>query len=360
MYADILTPHSIWLLVDSSSVGGIERHVQLLAQARTLSGAPVEIVLLKDHGASPWLQQLAAAGLAPRFLDGTFGGVLRAMQRQRPCLVHTHGYKAGIVGRLAAAMCRVPAVSTFHSGERPGWPLNFYYWLDRLTSITAERIAVSSDIADRLPYRATHIPNFVDRPLPPKDNALPPAVAFVGRLSHEKAPDWFCEIARGSKLPVSWHVYGDGPMRGELEREFGDKVVFHGVVADMTCVWQKVGLLLMPSRFEGLPFAALEAHGAGIPVAASRVGDVGSVVSDGETGWLFAPGDLSAGSAAVSAWFEARTIRGHQLQLACWQRVAERFSTDIWLPKVVEVYEQALARRTGQRRPVWLRGEVGQ
>ncbi len=125
---------------------------------------------------------------------------------------------------------------------------------------------------------------------------LPRRVGFVGRLSEEKRPDLFCALARRSPPGVEWHVYGNGPMGARLELEYGDTVRFHGTVTDLEPAWSTLGLLVMPSRFEGLPLAALEALTAGIPVLASRVGDLSSVVVDGQTGWLFESGDIRAGT----------------------------------------------------------------
>ena len=53
----------IWQFIDSSGVGGAERHVETLAASLAGRGLVVRVVLLDDHGANPWLQQLAARGL---------------------------------------------------------------------------------------------------------------------------------------------------------------------------------------------------------------------------------------------------------------------------------------------------------
>jgi glycosyltransferase involved in cell wall biosynthesis len=333
----------VWLLIDSSTVGGIERHVEILARALINRGVRAEIVLLQDHGPNPWHEQLAKAGLTWRSIDASFAGLVRALRRAWPDLLHTHGYKAGVLGRAAAVLCGVPVVSTFHAGERPTFPLSAYYWLDRWTSLPAKRIVVSAEIGNRLPFRSTFIPNFIAPTPPPQTKRLPASIGFVGRLSKEKGPDLFCALALESTLPVTWHVFGDGPMRSKLELAYSHRVTFHGIATDMEAIWPTLGLLLMPSRFEGFPMVALEAMAHGIPVAASSVGALPSIVTEGVSGWLYEPGKHDAAGTAIARWFEMDPVSGAHMRLECWRTVSGRFSTSTLIPRLLEVYERALA-----------------
>lgn len=331
----------ISLLIDSRTVGGIERHVATLAAGLQRTGHKVGVLLYADYGPSPWRDQLNELDVPFRCLAGTFGDLVRELRNNRPTLVHTHGYKAGVLGRAASRICNVPAVSTFHSGELPPFPVSLYYWLDNWTSIFGGRIAVSDEILKRLPFSATLIPNYLVPGEQPPNTPLPLSIGFVGRLSHEKAPDLFCEIARRVKPGIEWHIWGDGPMRAELEEKFGDIVRFHGIVADIIPALASIGLLLMPSRYEGLPLAALEALSAGVPVLASAVGGVPNVVVHGRTGWLFDVGDLEAAASAVENWRTLSDASAIQMRSACWSHVAEAFSEAKHLPQILEVYRQA-------------------
>ena len=334
----------IWQFIDSSSVGGAERHVATLADGLRRHGHPAKIVLLARHGENPWLAQLTDSGLPVRHLDGTLGGLRRALLQVRPRLLHTHGYKAGVLGRLAARLARVPSVSTFHSGARGPFPVGAYEWLDDWTSLLGARIAVSETIRQRLPFKSTVIPSYVQTPGAPPTAPLPPVAAFVGRLSAEKAPDLFCELAArhqaaSNVAPLAWHIWGDGPMRRELEAKYGGIVTFHGIATRMDDVWPQVGALIMPSHFEGVPLAALEAAAHGIPVLASRVGGLPIVIDDGVTGWLFPVGDLAAAGAALATWRMAVTHDSTALRRACWDKARRDFSEARWLPEVLRVYE---------------------
>jgi glycosyltransferase involved in cell wall biosynthesis len=331
----------IWLLVDSSTVGGIERHVATLAQALIRAGHEARILLLADHGANPWLDQLRAAGLPYRFLDNSLNGLLSALRAERPALLHTHGYKANILGRIAARLARVPVVATFHAGERGAFPVGLYQMADAWTSILGGRISVSTTIAGNLPYASVLTENFLLSPSSPPARPLSRRIGFVGRLSHEKAPDLFCALAARCAGAGEWHVYGDGPMRAELEAAYGKTVRFHGLVTDLEPVWASLGLLVMPSRAEGLPMAALEALAAGVPIAASEVGGLPSVVKHGLTGWLFPAGDMAAAEAAVGAWSALSDASQLAMRKAAYSLLVDKFSERRQLPAILDVYRRA-------------------
>ena len=232
-------------------------------------------------------------------------------------------------------------ISTFHSGEQAAFPVNAYFRLDEWTSFLGKRVAVSQPITDKLPFRTRHIPNYV---IPPKIRPpvpLPKSIGFVGRLSHEKAPDLFCQLAEQAPSDLQWHVYGDGPMREELEKTYGEHVHFHGVVTDLSDAWQGMGLMIMPSRFEGLPLASLEALGHGIPLLASRVGALPDVVKDGHTGWTFEREDQQEAMAGLQAWLDLNETQQREMRRACQSHLRKEFSEEKRLSQLLEVYREA-------------------
>ena len=331
----------IWLLIDSRTVGGIERHIAILAEALANSGEPTDVVLFAGHGDNPWHHQLDAANLSYRTLDGTFGGLLRAVKNAKPALLHTHGYKANILGRCVGRLTATPIVATFHAGERAPFPVSAYQLIDEWTSILGGRIAVSQTIQRGLPFSSTLVQNFLmSRPLPPPA-PLPRRIGFVGRLSHEKGPDRFCEIARRCASFGEWHVWGDGPMREELQHKYANDVVFHGLATDLAPVWASLGLLVMPSRAEGLPMAALEALAAGIPIAASAVGGLPALVQPGRTGWLFEGESVADAERAIAEWTKLNEPQQCELRTKCGSLLRDAYSERQQVPKILDVYWRA-------------------
>jgi len=129
---------------------------------------------------------------------------------------------------------------------------------------------------------------------------------FVGALVDRKGPDILLRALAQVGLPCIF--VGDGPMRASLERlaaraGVADQVAFTGALErhDVHLYYRGAEALVLPSVSEGVPLVALEALDAGVPVIASNLAGVASVVRDGENGLLVAPGDAVSLARALSA-----------------------------------------------------------
>ena len=330
---------TIWLALDSRSNGGIESHVAELAMALAQQGFAVTVVLLADYGSHPLETRLRQDGVNLIKLNGRPWSLFTALQSALPDILHTHGYKAGILGRLYARLLRIAVVSTFHAGEIAQGRLRYYQRLDELSAPLAPTMAVSEAIASRLGCQVAVVDNFVAVPQLTA-RIVPRTVAFVGRFSHEKAPDRFITIAR--LLPdVSFLMFGDGPLRTELECNAPSNVRFMGMVPSMQPYWSEIGLLCMPSRYEGLPMAALEAMAHGVVVASFAVGGVPRLRLGGAGGYLCPESDMAALSANVISWSRLTSARRQLQAERARQRILQGFTAAAVLPAILQVYASA-------------------
>lgn len=111
---------------------------------------------------------------------------------------------------------------------------------------------------------------------------------FVGRLEHEKNPLFLIDIAKsfsGQNFMIS--IAGEGPLNKELENRIAaENLQRHfnvmGHLNDVTVLLARSHCLLLPSLWEGMPLALLEAAAAGVPVVTTPVGVIPSMVSDSE------------------------------------------------------------------------------
>ena len=135
----------------------------------------------------------------------------------------------------------------------------------------------------------------------PEDKLL----LYVGRLAPEKGIERLkailCEVP-GARLAI----VGDGPARGDLEREFeGSPAVFTGILQgeDLASAYASTDAFLFPSTTDTLGLAMLEALASGLPVVAARSGPSQEILTEGGNGLLYEADSTSSLVAAVRRLF---------------------------------------------------------
>lgn len=327
--------HQIWQILDTRNMAGIESHVAELAQGLMSSNWSVTVVFLNDFGPHPLKTILDQSGIEWFCLNGTVTALWKAISEYKPALIHTHGYKAGILARCIGKIRDIKIVSTYHAGEKCEGKLYWYNRIDQMTSRLAKSIAVSSQINRKLSHTAVQIDNFVSIPpyFNPKDRKR---IAFVGRLSHEKGPDIFCEIAK-NLTHMDFDIFGEGPLGLELQAKAPKNVTFHGQ-QKMADHWQNIDLLCMPSRFEGLPMAALEAMAQSIPVVASKVGGLPQLINHQKSGWICSPENIDQFTSSICDWHALDTEAHYNISKAAFNTIKERYSPQAIIPKIETIY----------------------
>lgn len=331
------THATIWLLFDSKSFGGIESHIYQLSLGLIHHQQNVQVVFLSDYGPHPLKDKLTQNNIPFIALGGTLRSLHQAIKKHQPTVIHTHGYKAGIYGRVAAKIRSTTLVSTYHAGETSFGKVAIYDFIDRFTARLADKVfCVSDEISQRVYSRNSVFDNFVNTIEIGTSHGT--QIAFVGRLSHEKAPDRFIELAKDYPQE-HFHLYGDGPMRATLESHCPDNVTFHGSQSNMSDIWPKIGLLVMPSRAEGLPMAALESLAWGIPVIANNVGALKKLIKTNHNGWLISnDSDTTLAQALEQSLSQTKATRTI-FQNQCQQTIHEKFSSHVTIPKLLQHYD---------------------
>lgn len=330
----------IAILLDSRHLGGIETHVLHLTRGlRQFGYSPIILFYRRYEEAHPLEPLLQRHQLAFEYLEGHPYGVHHWLKQNTPQILHTHGYKAGIFGRLFAWLTKTPVVSTFHNGDQGQGLMRLYTWLDQASSRFSRNIAVSPEIASRLPGSVSLMNNFID--IPTGEFETGQKVAFVGRLSHEKGPDLFLQLAK--HLPeLSFTMYGSGPLHEALVANKTPNVNFAGQVGSMEPHWHKIGLLCITSRQEGLPLVALEAMAHGIPVLSFAVGALPQLVISDQNGWIITDGHLKQMSQQVRQWHQLSDETRNNLANQCIETVRKGYSYAAVIPKVLEFYKKAV------------------
>jgi glycosyltransferase involved in cell wall biosynthesis len=147
-------------------------------------------------------------------------------------------------------------------------------------------------------------------------------------------------------------IIGNGPERAALEKTvvrtgLRDKVHFWGTLpfSEVQEKLARARLLVLPSLcFEGFPMVIREAFALGVPVAASSLGSMAEIVTDGKTGALFYPGDASALLAGVQALWNNQE-RLAEMGSAARREFEEQYTTDRNHRLLMEIYRAAMEQR---------------
>lgn len=297
-------------------IGG-QYDASFLAKAR-LSNVIIMPQLMRQP--APWSDIRAILALA------------QLIRRNRYHIVHTHTAKAGIIGRLASALCRIPVVvhtlhgSTFHSSLHPVTAA-FYRFLERLAAhVTNQFVTVGDDLRDiyiragvGCPDRYVTIRSGFDLSrflLEPVQIALKrrniraelgiPEEAFVigsaSRLEPRKGQNFFLQAAQHLSQHhdhVCFIIAGDGPSAKELRLlsqalKVDDRVWFLGHRFDIEDVISAMDVFVLTSLWEGLPQVLVQAAALGRPIVTFDIEGAKEVVQPGENGFVIAKGDVTA------------------------------------------------------------------
>lgn len=368
------------MLVTLAEVGGAQSYVAQLLEA--VSGR--FDVTVAAWGPGPLRRAAAGSGaayvelrhmrrqLSWRDLLGLLE-LVRLFRRVRPDIVHANSSKAGVLGRLAAPLARVPVrVFTVHGWAfkaHTGLAARLYLWAERLVRpLTTMVVCVSEserelgiDLGTCDADRSIVIPNAVAlpelRPGPPRSV---PVLVSVGRLKQPKDFGTLVEALAGIKRDFEAVVVGDGPERDEVAqaiRHHGltERVELAGTRDDVGQILAGADVFVLSSRSEGMPMSALEAMAAGLPVVATAVGGVPELVLEGETGFLVPTGDAPALGHALERLLNDTDLR-RRLGDAGRRRAETTFALRDWQAAHLELYRELLTRRglplpAGETRP---------
>jgi glycosyltransferase involved in cell wall biosynthesis len=299
-------------------------------------------------------------------------------------VVHTHCAKAGALGRLAAHRAGVPRIiHTYHgfpfhqfqSAARRQSYVSIERWLGRFTDlalcvgapVAAEAIRRRLVTPDRVRSIGVVASGPVTEGAAARDRArallgVPAAatvVGTVGRLTRQKAPEDFLAALRALDRPGVVGVWiGGGDLADRVARSAGGlprgKVVLAGERTDAVDLLPAFDVFALPSWYEGLPTAVVEAMMARVPVVSTAVNAVPEVVVPGETGLLVPPRRPAALAGAIGYLLDHPRLAA-ELADNARKRLGDRFT----VPALTSVLESAYGVRESSAFPRPVREPVG-
>lgn len=335
-----MPPYRILHLIGGGEIGGAEQHVlTLLTHLKQSRFTPYLICLAEG----PFAELASQKGIPTETLlmrhplDLTLLPALSQWIRSHHInLLHTHGSRANLLGRLSARRLGLPCVSTVHSSLHHDYlspaAATLAITLDRLTLPLAKGIiTVSKNLAGEVAKRGgKNIKTIYNgqNPLPTFDpdrarehfrrhwkipgDAL--VLGCIGRLHPTKGHKYLVEAASllHKTLPkLHLLMIGDGPLKAELEKQLQEAKVPYtlpGYLPDAHKALPAANLFVLPSISEGMGLVLLEAMQARIPIVASAVGGIPEVARNNKEALLVPAADSLALAAACQRLLEDKAL----------------------------------------------------
>ncbi len=357
--------HRVLLMIDDAEVGGGQQHVLLLAQRMKRFDPHVAC-----HGAGYLVDRLKESGIPFHPLEmsnrpgiGSLLSCRRLLRQLKPAIIHTHGGTAGFTGRVASlGIPRRKAVHTYHG----------LHYLHDLTSVrnkvfrlvdgillhVTDRIVcvaqsdvdlgIRRGVADKA--KTVLIRNGIDTEAFQHNRGeriRKTVIGTVGRLHIQKGHTVLLKafaavVKAGRELEL--RIIGEGELAetlGAEARQLGiaDLVDFRGAKQDISTELAEMDVFALPSLWEGLPLALLEAMAAGVPIVATSVDGVREVVTDAQDALLVPPSDVGLLAGAIQRLVEDKAL-AEKLAASALSRVRRDFSVDRMVGQTESVYEE--------------------
>jgi glycosyltransferase involved in cell wall biosynthesis len=290
--------------------------------------------------------------------------IRRLIGRTRPAVIHGHSSIGGALARTAVLGTSLPVVYT-PNGIAEGRAARSIERLlghrtNRFVAVCQGEALVARQLVPEGIIEV--IPNGIDLAAPGRsptdlrsDFGLAPDTPVVGtvsRLVAQKAPEQFVAVAAALAIrrpDVHFVLIGMGPLQSALDTAVADaglRARFHQVphLPDAAAILEQFDVFVLPSLFEGAPYAPLEAMRSGVPVVLSDVVGNHDTIEHEHSGLLYPFGDSAAMAAGIERLLSDEAWRT-QLVSTAHQRLRSVFDATLMGQALTRVYRELASRR---------------
>ncbi len=364
------------VIADGNPGGGTTFVLNLLESLRRQGGRDLALIS-QPHSYA--LERDEASGIASYGVDFFKGRLNRHTRRDlgalidqvKPALIHVHGARAGLALTLSARPGHIPVVYTVHG----------YHFLHKslgvrqLAALSERHISRRADATifvcehDRTlarerkllsPYKETRViyNGIIREQIPVVEACKTKLVGFLGRLTQPKNPLFVLEVARLlAPEGYTFKLIGGG----ELEPKVRELIQAYRLQQSVEVLGslphgealealRDVGALILPSLWEGLPLAVLEAMQMGIPVIAAKVSSLPEIIQDDVSGVLIREYDPKRYAKAIRRFADDPQKR--QRVIAAGRKiVAGKFTFERVVAQHLELYEELVGKSPKRATP---------
>lgn len=285
-------------------------------------------------------------------------------------LVHANLYHANLYGRIAAYLCKIPAIASVYNTYHNKPSIHKRLTNRLLAPLCHSVVVVSKEIRDDIVHW-DHVPA-------EKIKIFPSAVDFrmsesllthaeakslfglapdkfvigaIGRLEEQKGHRYLLTAMR-HLLDINKNVYlllvGDGKLRTELEIQtaelkLNDNVRFLGTRRDLGNIFRAMDVFVMPSLWEGFSLAILSAMAAHVPVLATNVGNATGLFGDNEYGILIPPANTEALAFALTQFMDEINLH-NEMTTKAERMVRQRYGAETFVTPLIDLFSSVLGK----------------
>lgn len=323
-----IKPIKVAHVITGLGIGGAERFLRTLAVAVDRSKYDLQFFCVVSGGKLiPEIEKLGyQVHVIPcynwdrkipfRFVLTNIWKLIRIFRREKFDIIHTHLYRANMIGRIAAILAGVPYLyATEHNTNSWKKPADIFW--DRLLAKFSNKIIAVSDYVryftisqERLDpqkvatlWHGIWLRDFdeVNSRLETRDrlgfHSSQPVIGSIGRLVPQKGYNFFIESIPTilNKFPdAQFMIVGDGPLKDELTEQakylgLDSNLTLTGFRKDIPYLLKAMDIFALFSLWEGFGIVLIEAMACSLPIVATNVGPIPEVVIHEETGLLIEP-----------------------------------------------------------------------
>ncbi|PCI04530.1 MAG: glycosyl transferase [Hyphomicrobiales bacterium] len=364
-----------------SPVGGIFRHVRDLLQAQHALGHKVGIICdsttggafedelfeqIKPHLALGLHRIPMSRSISKRDITATWK-TYKIIKELKPDIVHSHGAKGGVYGRIAGSLLRVSGVRVARIYCPHGGSIHFeaasvkgklFFAVERWLSRKTDRfIFVSGYEKDGFIEKIVEPPcavSLIYNGLSPEEyvpvsmERNPADFLYIGMMRDLKGPDVFLYAlakirAMEGRENIIAEFVGDGPDEEKYLKQIAmtgleDCVRVHSAMPARQA-FAKAKVVVVPSRAESMPYIVLEAIAGHMPIVVTNVGGIPEIFTD-ETGTMCKPGDSDALAELMLKVLDDENKKATVDKRA--NKLAERFSVEVMAQNMETAYRKTL------------------
>jgi glycosyltransferase involved in cell wall biosynthesis len=372
-------PIHLAIIAPGELYGGVERFVNILAKSLDEAHEVKPLVILfNDGNHAEGLRSDGINVIIPeqrwKYDVSLIRRLSEIFRTERIDIVHTNGYKATIVGTLAAKMAGIPVVKTEHGKLEPGaWydprhvRMRANLFLDELVTrrLVTHTIYVTHDLQCTIGRKedlttSSIIYNGI-APIAPRTSAHPAEidphafnVGIIGRLAEVKGHGVLLRaLSRLNDLSdLRVHIIGEGELKAEIQQychaqKLDGRVQLLNFRSNIYDYISALDLLVMPSLHEGLPYILLESMYLRVPVIASDTGGLGEILESEVDCLLVESGNEKMLAQAISTLYHDANLRTRLAENA-YQKVCKDFMVQNMMEEYLNIFHRFVSARRSE------------